>query len=41
MKATRLDEPDTKTDSLQMQHTTFSRNTRNQLMHVFQPWREV
>lgn len=39
--AKRLDELEHKTESLAMQHETFSRNTRNQLKQVFDALREL
>ena len=39
--AKRLDELEQKTEALAMNHDTFSRNTRNQLKHVFDALREL
>ena len=39
--AKRLDALEEKTESLDMQHDTFSRNTRNQLRQVFEALREL
>jgi len=39
--AKRLSELEMKTESLDMQHDTFSRNTRNQLRQVFEALREL
>ena len=39
--AKRLDELEQKTESLAMNHDTFSRNTRNQLTQVFDARREL
>ena len=39
--AQRLDALEEKTEALAMSHDTFSRNTRNQLMQVFDALREL
>ena len=39
--AKRLAEIEFKTESLDMQHDTFSRNTRNQLKQIFEALREL
>ena len=39
--AKRLAELEEKTEALAMNHDTFSRNTRNQLKHVFEALREL